>query len=365
LHLADIGGGQWAHSGNAGMLDIVAALRWVRDNIAAFGGDPGNVTIFGESGGGGKVSVLLAMPAAHGLFHRAIVQSGAAIRVSTRERATAFAEAVLKKIGLGVGDCGRLQTLPPERLLAAIAPAARAVGRSRWPLLDRYDFGPVVDGVDLPQHPAEPEAPAIADDIPLLVGGTREESAFFLADDDSVWNGTLTEAQLRERVAAVAGAEAEAVLAAYRAAMPRASPADRLVAALTGSNFWVRTVLLAERYAARARRAPVYMYSLDWRSPAHAGRMKAHHAMDLPFVFDTVNVPDTTAGAPGARELAARISATWAAFARYGSPANPAIPPWPAYTSLERATMVLDNECRVARDPDREQRLALARVAQG
>ncbi|HEY3911850.1 MAG TPA: carboxylesterase/lipase family protein [Stellaceae bacterium] len=358
LHLADIGGAPWAHSGNAGMLDIVAALRWVRDNIAAFGGDPGKVTIFGESGGGGKVSVLLAMPQARGLFHRAIIQSGAAIRVSTRERANALAEAALKELGLRAGDCAQLQTLPAERVLAAIAPAARAVGRSRWPLLDRYDFGPVVDGADLPRHPAEPDAPAIADDIPLMVGGTREESAFFLADDDAVWNRTVTEAQLRDRVAAVAGGETDALIAAYRAAMPQASPADRLIAALTGSNFWVRTVLLAERYAAR-RRAPVYMYSLEWQSPAHDRRMKAHHAMDLPFVFDNPEVPDTTAGAPGARELAARISATWIAFARNGSPDNPS---WPAYTTAQRATMILDNDCRLAHDPDRDARQLWTRV---
>ena len=125
LHLADIGGSAWAHSGNAGMLDIIAALRWVHDNIEAFGGDPGNVTIFGESGGGGKVSVLLAMPAARGLFHRAIIQSGAAIRVSTRERANALAEAVLKELGVGRNECESLQTFAAERLLAAIAPAAR------------------------------------------------------------------------------------------------------------------------------------------------------------------------------------------------------------------------------------------------
>ena len=205
LHLDDIGGGRWMHAGNAGMLDIVAALGWVHDNIAAFGGDPGNITIFGESGGGGKVSVLLAMPEAHGLFHRAIIQSGAAIRVSTRERATALAEAALKQLGLRADQCERLQSLPAEQVLAAIQPASRAVGRSRWPLLDRYDFGPVVDGADLPQHPAEPAAPAIADAIPLIVGGTREESAFFLADDDKVWNGTLGEAELRQRIAAVAG----------------------------------------------------------------------------------------------------------------------------------------------------------------
>jgi para-nitrobenzyl esterase len=146
LHLADIAGEPgYAHAANAGMLDIVAALEWVRDNIAGFGGDPGNVTIFGESGGGGKVSVLLAMPAAAGLFHRAIIQSGAAIRVSTRERANALAAAVLKELGLGRGDCARLHEVPGDRLAAAIAPASRAAGPRPLPLLDRYDFGPVVD----------------------------------------------------------------------------------------------------------------------------------------------------------------------------------------------------------------------------
>jgi para-nitrobenzyl esterase len=364
LHLDDIGGARWMHAGNAGMLDIVAALSWIRDNIAAFGGDPGNVTVFGESGGGGKVSVLLAMPTAQGLFHRAIIQSGAAIRVSTRERANALAEAVLKHLGLRADECERLQTLSAEQVLTAIAPASRAIGRSRWPLLDRYDFGPVVDGADLPQHPAEPEAPAVSDHIPLMVGGTREESAF-LADDEEVWNGTFTEAELRRRVAAVAGAETEALLAFYKANLPQANPADRLIAALTGSNFWIRTVLLAERYAARAGRAPVYMYSLDWQSPAHGGRLKAHHAMDLPFVFDNTAIADTTAGAPGARELAARISDAWIAFARGGCPEHPALPAWPAYTNGERATMIFDNNCRVEHDPDRDARWLLTRVVQG
>ena len=142
-------------SRNAGVLDLVAALQWVRDNIAGFGGDPGNVTIFGESGGGGKVSVLLAMPAARGLFHRAVIQSGATIRVSTRERGNALAEAVLTDLGLGLDECERLQSVPAERLAAAIAPASRRVGPRALPLLDRYDFGPVVDGSDLPQQPCD------------------------------------------------------------------------------------------------------------------------------------------------------------------------------------------------------------------
>jgi para-nitrobenzyl esterase len=362
LHLADIGGARWAHSGNAGMLDLVAALGWVRDNIAGFGGDPGNVTIFGESGGGGKVSVLLAMPAAKGLFHRAVVQSGAAIRVSTRERAAALAEAVLKELGIGRADCERLQSVPAGRLAAAIAPASRAVGRPPLPLLDRYDFGPVVDGDDLPMQPFDPEAPAIADPVPLLVGGTREESGFFLADDDEVWERRLTEASLHRRIEAVAGEDAGRVLDLYRGMRPGASREDLLIAALTGSNFWVRTVMLAERKAAR-RAAPVWMYSLDWRSPACGGRLQAHHALDLPFVFDTVEVPDTTRGALGARELAAAISTTWAAFARTGSPANALLPDWPVYGPDSRATMVFDSECRIVCDPDGDARPLWQRIA--
>src|SRR5580693_5170596 len=337
LHLADIGGERFAHSGNAGVLDLVAALEWVRDNIEHFGGDPGNVTIFGESGGGGKVSVLLAMPRARGLFHRAVIQSGATIRVSTRERANALAEAATKELGIGRGACEQLQQVPSDRLAAAIASASRAVGRTRWPLLDRYDFGPVADGADLPAQPFDPEAPAIADDIPLLIGGTREESGLFLADDDEVWHRQVCEASLRRRIDAVAGDNADRVLDLYRTLRPGASREQLLIAALTGSNFWVRTVMLAERKAARTK-APVYMYSLDWQSPACDGRLKAHHAMDLPLVFDTTDVPDTTKGAPGARELAALMSATWVAFARTGNPENPAIPRWPAYTPDERAT---------------------------
>jgi para-nitrobenzyl esterase len=146
--------------------------------------------------------------------------------------------------------------------------------------------------------------------------------------------------------------------------MPQSSPGDRLIAALTGSNFWVRTVLLAERYAAR-QRAPVYMYSLDWRSPAHGGRLKAHHAMDLPFVFDNVDAADTTAHARDAAQLAAQISATWIAFARYGRPENPAIPPWPSYTTEQRATMIFDTTCRVVQDPGREIRLLWTRAVNG
>jgi para-nitrobenzyl esterase len=357
LHLEDIGGERFAGSGNAGSLDMIAALEWVRDNIAGFGGDPGNVTIFGESGGGGKVSALLVMPAAQGLFHRAVIQSGAAVRFTTRERANALADAVVKQLG-GVD---KLQDAPLDKLLSAIVPASRAAGPRPYPLLDRYDFGPVVDGAAVAQQPAEPTTSPLGDGIPLIIGGTAREASLFL-DDDAVWHRMLSEEQLRERVAAVAGPDTDVALALYRELMPGASPGDRLIAALTGSNFSVRTWLYADRRAARGG-APVYHYSLDWGSPFAGGRMGAHHAMDLPFVFDTTDVPLSTKGADGAPELAAAMSATWAAFARTGNPANPAIPDWPAYTTAERATMVFDTRCRVVNDPGAESRVLWSRVA--
>jgi para-nitrobenzyl esterase len=241
----------------------------------------------------------------------------------------------------------------------------RARPARAYPLLDRYDFGPVVDGAVVEQHPAEPSTSPLGDDIPLMIGGTAREASLFL-DDDPVWHRTLTEAQLRERIAVVAGSDADAALALYRDLLPGAGPGDRLIAALTGSNFSVRTWLYAERRAARAQgktTAPVYHYSLDWASPFAGGRMGAHHAMDLPFVFDTTEVPLSTKGADGAPELAAAVSATWAAFARTGAPDNPAIPGWPAYTPETRATMVFDTRCRVVNDPLRAARLLWSRVA--
>ena len=211
LDLSEIGGTDYAASGNAGTLDMIAALEWVRDNIDRFGGDPGNVTIFGESGGGGKVCTLLTMPSARGLFHRAIVQSGAAIRLRERDRAAKLSEAVLKALGLSRTDLDKLQSLPMAQLLAAVDPAQKAIGPAPMPLFDRYPFGPVVDGTIVPSHPFDPAAPAVSADIPLLIGDMKDEMASFLARDDKVWHRTLTEQEMRDRVAAVAGRHADHV----------------------------------------------------------------------------------------------------------------------------------------------------------
>jgi para-nitrobenzyl esterase len=362
--LSGIGGERYAHSGNAGVLDLIAALEWVRDNVERFGGDPRNVTIFGESGGGGKVSVLLAMPAARGLFHRAVIQSGASVRVSTHERAAALAEAALRQLGLTRDSLDRLPTVPVEQLVAAITPAKRAVGRSDLPLLDRYDFGPVVDGHDLPQQPCDPAPAAFSDDIPLLIGDTKDEATRFLADDNAVWNRTMTEAELRTRLAAIAGGAADRLFDLYRTRDPQANPAELLIAALTHGQFAIRSALFAERKAA-PQGAPVYMYSLAWETPVFDGRLKAPHALDLPFVFDNTEVAEATAGAAGARDLAATISAAWIAFARTGNPATTGLPDWPAYTAEKRAVMVFDRDCRTVTDPDRDARLLWGRIATG
>jgi para-nitrobenzyl esterase len=356
LHLADLAGEGFANSGNAGTLDMLAALQWVRENIERFGGDPGNVTVFGQSGGGGKVSTLLAMPAARGLFHRAIVMSGAAIRLTERERAAKLAEAVLIKLGLTRLQLGELQALPFERLIAAIGPAKKMVGPPAAPRLDRYDFGPVVDGAVLPGHPFDPTAPDASADIPVLVGGVKDEMAIYLAPEDKVWERSLTEDELRARVAEVAGAATDRVLETYRRLHPGANPAERLISTLTDSNFRIRTLTLAERKAAKAR-APVWLYSFDWETPVFGGRLKAFHALDVPFVFDTIDLVGSTDRGAVAHDLARRVSTTWATFARTGNPDNPAIPHWPAYSEGERATLLLDRECRVANDYGRETRL--------
>lgn len=350
LDLSGLASPEFAQSGNAGTLDMIAALEWVRDNIAAFGGDPGNVTIFGESGGGGKVSTLLAMPRAKGLFHRAIIQSGASVRLRTRDRAHALTEHVLRILGLGRGDIAKLQMLPIAPLLAAIKPAEKALGPSPTPFLDRYPFGPVVDGDVVPAHPFDPAAPDVSADIPVIIGDMLTETTIFMATDDKVWFRTLTEDELRARVSALAGAHTDRVIETYRRLYPGASPAERLIATTTDCNFRLRSLTLAGRRVARGG-APVWMYSFDWRTPVHDGRLKAPHAMDVAFTFDTIDLTKLTDLSPAARGLSATMSSVWATFARRGAPSSDAIPVWPAYDLADRATLVLDAPCRVENDP--------------
>ena len=352
LDLSGVGGEAFQLSGNAGTLDMVAALEWVRDNIAAFGGDPGNVTIFGESGGGAKVSTLLAMPRARGLFHRAIIQSGAAVRLRTKERALALTDCVLRHLG---STADSIQSVPVADLLAAVEPAQKALGPSPTPMFDRYPFGPVIDGDVLPAQPFDPVASAIMADIPLIIGDMKTETANFLAVVDRVWDRTLTEAEMEKRVSAVAGQHTGRVIELYGQLYPELNPAERLIAITTDSNFRIRSLVLAQRRAV-LNRGPVWMYSFEWETPVLGGKLKAPHAMDVPFTFNTLDLTNATGGSADAQALADTMSSVWAAFARHGRPDHAAIPAWPVYDGATRATLVLDKVCRIENDPRGEER---------
>jgi len=355
LDVSHIGGDAFAASGNAGTLDMIAALQWVRDNIERFGGDPNNVTIFGESGGGGKVCTLLAMPLARGLFHRAIVQSGAAVRLREPDRAARLTDAVLRTLNLTRGNLQKLQDLPMSQLLAAVDPAQKALGPASLPLFDRYPFGPVVDGHIVPHHPFDRGAPDVSAHIPLMIGDMKDEMASFLARDDKVWHRTLTEEEMRARVIAVAGTCTDHVIETYRRLYPAANPAERLIATLTDSNFRIRSLTVAEHKAKQAK-APVYMYSFEWETPVQGGRLKAPHALDVPFTFDTIDLTNATDRSAAAHRLSATMAETWAAFAHSGIPAHRTIPTWPAYDLNLRATMMLDAVWQIENDPRGETR---------
>jgi para-nitrobenzyl esterase len=353
LHLGDIAGNAYASSGNAGMLDIVLALGWVRDNITRFGGDPGNVTIFGQSGGGRKVSTLLAMPGAKGLFHKAIIQSGAQLRAAPHDLASDLAGEFLFELGLRPQQVHELHALPAARLVAAF----RAVD-------ERYDtaarvrgmyfqagVGPTIDGLVLLSHPFDPVAPAISADVPILVGNNKHESAMLLRADSRIATRSLSEEELRARVETMAGSATERVLKVYREVYPQASPAERYALMTTHQAYGFDTTTLADRKHALGA-APVYVYQFDWEAPAGAPGIMSHHGLELTFVFDnTAAVPGPSKGGPDAQALAAKVSAAWIAFARSGNPNHHGLPSWPAYRAGERAVMRFNTDCRVAHDP--------------
>jgi para-nitrobenzyl esterase len=346
LYLAGFGGEKYARSGNVGMLDIVASLEWVRDNIAAFGGDPGNVTIFGQSGGGGKVSTLLAMPPAEGLFHRAIAMSGSNVKGISRDRAIEGAEAFLAKLGLKPNQADQLQKLPQAQLLEAM----RATGR--------LPLGPVVDGSTLPSGPFDPAAPALTSNVPLMIGSTETEVTW----NNSVKFDPLDDAELHNRMKQslrLDDASADKLIAVYKKGRPHASNLDLFfIMSTDASNFRTGTDTEAERKAA-LEKAPVYKYYFQWYSPVREGKLRSYHTLDIPFVFENVDIAQSMVGnGPERYALADKMSAAWVAFARSGNPNHKGIPKWEPFTEAQRATMVFNNECKAIHDPYREERLA-------
>jgi para-nitrobenzyl esterase len=354
LHLADVGGEKYAQSGNAGMLDLVLALEWVRDNVAAFGGDPGNVTIMGESGGGSKVSTLLAMPAANGLFHKAVIQSGPGLTGVPVKTATNSAAVILGELGIDGKSLDAINTLPAEAILAATAAAQAKAGGAFGAL----PLAPVVDGKVLPRHPFTPAAPEQSKDIPILIGWNKDEMTIFNTAEP--WFGTLTDVDLGTRASAVVGDKADRVVAEYRNLYPDYSPTYIFNALLGDSRMFLGSVVLAERKAAQ-NAAPAYVYYLTWETPVGDGIFKSPHTLDIPFMFNNVDKALALTGdGPEARLLEDQMSSAWIAFARTGNPNNERVPQWPPYDASRRATMVFDVTPRVVNDPNRALRQILA-----
>jgi para-nitrobenzyl esterase len=351
LNLANIGGEKYQHSGNAGLLDMVSALEWVRDNIDAFGGDADNVTIMGESGGGSKVSHLMATPAADGLFHKAVIQSGPALTAISAEDATANAEAILAELGIDRDNLERLQWMTADSIIEATeAAAAKQNGRMR--------LAPVVDGITLPRDPFTPDAPKQSADIPVLIGWNKDEMTIFNAG--APWFGRLTEDQMKQRLGGLFGEKSADIVAAYQEAYPNYSP-TYLFNMITGdSRMALGSVTLADRKA--KQKAPVFMYYLVWETPVGDGVFKSPHTLDMPFMFNNVDKSVAITGeSTEARILENQMSSSWIAFARTGNPSNPSVGSWTPYTAKQRATMVFDVKPRIENDPKGELLKLMAR----
>jgi para-nitrobenzyl esterase len=351
LNLSAIGGEDFASSANVGMLDIIAVLEWVRTNIASFGGDPDCVTIFGQSGGGGKVAALMAMPAAKGLFHRAIIQSGPFLRALSPGYSQRLAELLLDELGLSRSQVKELQRVPVYRLSGAAVEAMKKMPAHQPSLHRTYgesDWGPTVDGRALPSHPFDPGAPAISADVPLMTGTVLNEAVSGVDRPDAY---TMRVEELNRLVSEAFGGDSEAIIAAYRLDYPNATPFG-LYAAIAASEFRIPAFAQATRKAALGA-APAYSYIYAWRTPVLNSRPGTFHAAEISFAFDNAELCDHySAGDPGAIILSRQMSKAWTSFARSGNPNHSGLPHWPAYTADSRSTMYFDAPCAVRNDPE-------------
>lgn len=348
-------GDQYKVSANVGMIDLVAALEWVRNNIAAFGGDPGNVTIFGQSGGGGKVTTLMNAPSAKGLFHKAIVQSGAGARFQEPEVTTRIGAAVVEILGLKPSQIDSIRKVPYPQLAAA---AKKALQKVREQLaaegkpVTGFGFGwsPVRDGTFLPYQPSEAAALAISSTVPLMIGSTKNEFVTSLWGNPKLKNGTVDDmkAHLQKRF----GDKTDAYIAAVKKAFPNDTKPTDLVD--VDDRFRLGTITQANLKAS-TKTAPVYMYLFTWQSPVMDGDLKAVHCMEIPFVFNNISrCEEMTGGGKEAHVLADKMSQSWINFARTGNPNHKGIPEWPAYTSDNGAAMFFDKQCAVKNHHDKE-----------
>jgi para-nitrobenzyl esterase len=364
-NLAGVGGRAFAESGNVGMLDIVAALEWVRDNIANFGGDPGNVTIMGQSGGGAKVCTLTAMPAAKGLFHKAVVLSGASVRSGEKAYAEKLGSYVLKEAGLTPAQVGKLQEMPWKDYYAIATKAAQKLTEemAKDPAARgmRRGFSPCVDGTVIPQHPYVPEAAPTAADVPMLICSTFNEQAPSWADS-SLENITIEQVieKVKERAGFGAGFgdKAKEVVEAYAKAFPGKKPVE--IWSLVSSN---RQGVVALADAKSKQQAPVFVAWFGWQPPLFDNRMRAFHCVDICFwYYNTDLMLSHTGGGARPRKLATQMATQLLQFMVTGEPNGTGLMPWPNYTTAQGETMIMDDVCEVKNDPDRKARRALPTV---
>ena len=348
-HLEDLFGEAFAGSANAGFLDVVAALRWVRTNIGQFGGNDGNVTILGQSGGGRKVSLLTASPLARGLFRRGVVQSGSHLRLMPRERAQELAERLLQHFELGRADAHKLQQLTWRDVRRANRDLTRAT---------RARFSPTLDETTFAAHPWDPDAPATAAGIPMLIGTCRTELSNQLGSEQTF---SLDEEGVAERLRSfVPAQDVNALMDLFQRENPGASPPELFFKITTARGYWRDSILQTEAKV-RQGGAPVYAYRLMWRTPVEGGRRMTPHSLDLPFMFDNVTKAPLMVGPPTdeTSDMAHLMSESWLAFARNGDPNNAAIPEWKPYDLSERTVMLFDLPPTAQPDPHRAERLAM------
>ncbi len=338
VSLQDLVGAEAGYTANCALLDQIAALEWVHENITAFGGDPDQVTVMGESAGAMSIGALLGMPAAHGLFRRAILQSGAAGDLPTRPQAAQVARALLARLGLETSQLAALAEVPVEALLKIQPELGREFGGVRA-------YSPVIDGETLPQHPLAMIAQGSAAQVAILAGTNRDEWRLFAM----LSGGPQVDAELLTQLF---GEKAEQVLAAYTQARADQSEELAWVDLMSDLVFRVPAIRLAEGQVRQG--APVWMYRFDWESPAFGGVLGAAHAMDIPFVWNTLDAPLSrmfTGDSPDRQELADLMHAAWASFIRSGTPAAALLPAWPTYDLERRTTMIWSSDPHVVDDP--------------
>jgi len=342
LYLAELGGPEYANSGNVGQLDLVLALQWVRANIAEFGGDPRCVTIFGESGGASKCATLMAMPAAQGLFQRVWTMSGEGLRGQSRTQATARARAVLRALGLTPGQLDALKTIPMAQMIAALG-----VAGAPWE--------PVVDGRVLPRDPFAPDASPLSANIPMVIGTARDEMTSFL-DRNPAYLG-LTWDRLLDLLSSSGRFNGDPapdrIIAEYRRLYPARTAREVFFAIATDSGMWRDIATEADRRAAQG--GPTFVYCVDWPGQGHAV-----HAIDLWLILDHPEANRRIKNLSGAASIAELMSDSFLAFARTGSPQTPALPEWPRFTLPRRPTMMFDLPAHVAEDPRGAERTLFA-----